>query len=74
MLLALLTSCSSTSSKIICLDDVAYTDKQQDQAAAEMKALPDTSIIKSTFMPNYENFRERARACHNMNKSWLNLS
>lgn len=62
----LLASCASTPSSLsnpACPSLPEYTDQQQDQAADELDGMPDSSIIKQLFIPDYGRMRAGTRAC-----------
>lgn len=63
VLLTLSTSGCETASSSACPREVDYTAAQQNQAAAELQALPRDGMIRGTFMPDYGRLRDQARAC-----------
>ncbi len=62
-LLLALSACAPTTIKLICPPIVSYTAAEQAQAADELEAMPEGSIIRGRFMPDYGKLRAQIRAC-----------
>lgn len=66
LLATCLAACGPEPSKLVgpaCPSLPEYTPGQQTQAADELDAMPDSSIIKALFMPDYGRMRAGVRAC-----------
>lgn len=62
-LLMLSSACSTAPSDIACPSLPVYSSELQKEAAAEVKALPDGSVLGNIFMPDYGQMRDGVRAC-----------
>lgn len=59
---ALLTACS-VPSDIVCPSLPVYSKELQVQAADELDAMPENSVIAGVFMPDYGKMRAGVREC-----------
>jgi hypothetical protein len=66
-LLALVSACGTAPSRVIvgtvCPSLPSYTQGEQNLAADELDALPDTSFIKNVLIVDYGRMRDGVRAC-----------
>ncbi len=62
-LLLALSACAPTTVKLICPPIVEYSAADQARAADELEAMPERSIIRERFMPDYGKLRTQIRAC-----------
>ena len=58
-----ISACATAGSEPVCPQLIEYTKAEQIRAADELKTLPESSIVRSKFMPDYGRMRGEARAC-----------
>lgn len=63
LLATLASACAPDPSDIVCPSLPAYTPEVQAEAAKELDALPDGSVIANVMMPDYGTMRAGVRAC-----------
>jgi hypothetical protein len=56
-------ACSTAPSDVACPSLPVYSPELQKEAAAEVKAMPDGSVVANIFMPDYGQMRAGTRAC-----------
>lgn len=63
LLATLISGCATANSSAACPHISEYSKEVQGHAADELGAMPDGSIIKNVFMPDYGTMRAEVRAC-----------
>lgn len=56
-------ACATAPSDVTCPSLPAYSKEVQAEAATELDAMPDGSVIANIFMPDYRVMRAGTRAC-----------
>ena len=59
----MLISGCATGSSSACPHIVEYSTEIETQGAEELKALPETGVVRARFMPDYGQLRDGVRAC-----------